>query len=204
MNRLYALSYQDPRRPVYVEDAGHLFSLKGLVMGGMGSTFVLFFPDEVSDDDEWLNVQTETPDLETWSELLRASDSPMFYGRNKPWFRKIQRVISGKVQQRIWWRDMCTCMYCGRDMGEVQLTVDHFVPIEMGGADEDTNYLTACRRCNKDKGCMPPDEWCEVMGYDYKGLGRYLKITDDEVARSEVMTEIRHLAHIFDEDSQLF
>ena len=35
----------------------------------------------------------------------------------------------------------------------------HFVPLEMGGANDTSNYLTACRKCNKDKGGMAPADW---------------------------------------------
>jgi 5-methylcytosine-specific restriction endonuclease McrA len=65
-------------------------------------------------------------------------------------------------------------MYCGARMGKAQMSIDHFIPLELGGANNTSNYLTACRRCNKDKGSMPPREWCEMKGLDYDGLIQYL------------------------------
>ena len=73
-------------------------------------------------------------------------------------------------------RDGFICMYCGRKGGREAgpLTVDHFIPLEMDGPDDLTNYLSACRKCGKKKGCTPPQEFCESNGYDYEGLCMYL------------------------------
>jgi 5-methylcytosine-specific restriction endonuclease McrA len=40
------------------------------------------------------------------------------------------------VQQKVWAADGFQCVYCGAKMGETLLTVDHFVPLELGGANE--------------------------------------------------------------------
>ena len=96
---------------------------------------------------------------EEWSDWLQRSDNPEVLvngSLEKAFHRKLRYDISGTVQQKVWVADGCKCMYCGRPMGEVQLTIDHFTPLEMGGANDTSNYLSACRRCNKDKGGMAP------------------------------------------------
>jgi len=65
-------------------------------------------------------------------------------------------------------------MYCGAIMGEVQLTVDHFVPLEIGGKNDTSNYLSADRRCNKRKGAMSPQDWCQQENLDYQFFVDYL------------------------------
>ena len=66
------------------------------------------------------------------------------------------------------------CIYCARKMGEVLLTIDHFVPLERGGSDHPDNLISACGRCNKLKGDRDPEEFCATEGYDYFGLQKYL------------------------------
>ena len=111
------------------------------------------------DEDERFSV-TMTPD--EWSEWLRLSDNPEILvngSLEKAFHRKLRYDISGHVQQKVWVADGCKCMYCGQPMGKVQLTIDHFIPLEMGGKNDPSNYISADRRCNKDKGGMDPREW---------------------------------------------
>lgn len=50
---------------------------------------------------------------------------------------------------RILERDDYICGYgCGREAD----TVDHIIPKEQNGTDEDTNLIAACRTCNGRKG----------------------------------------------------
>jgi len=45
-------------------------------------------------------------------------------------------------------RDNFTCKYCGRKAPNVELHVDHIQPKSIGGLDELTNLVAACRDCN--------------------------------------------------------
>jgi 5-methylcytosine-specific restriction endonuclease McrA len=115
------------------------------------------------------------PTAEEWSDFLRQSDNPeVLVMPAKAFHRKVRYEISGHVQQRVWVADKLQCQYCRAKMGDVQLTIDHFIPLEMGGANEPINYLTACRKCNKKKGAMPPEDWCELMGLNYNVIADYL------------------------------
>jgi hypothetical protein len=40
----------------------------------------------------------------------------------------------------------------------VKLTVDHVVPVALGGADEPANLVTACHDCNAGKSATAPDQ----------------------------------------------
>lgn len=48
-------------------------------------------------------------------------------------------------------RDGFTCRYCGRSAPSVPLEVDHIIPLEDGGTDDETNLATACWPCNHGK-----------------------------------------------------
>ena len=45
-------------------------------------------------------------------------------------------------------RDRNTCLYCGHEHLDRELTRDHVVPKSRGGGDSWDNVVAACRRCN--------------------------------------------------------
>lgn len=53
-------------------------------------------------------------------------------------------------------RDEYTCQYCGRETKE--LTLDHVVPRRRDGMYAWDNIVSACIRCNRQKGGRTPDE----------------------------------------------
>lgn len=55
-------------------------------------------------------------------------------------------------------RDDYTCAYCGARPPHRDLTLDHVVPRSRGGATRWENVVTACRKCNGDKGSRTPAE----------------------------------------------
>lgn len=59
--------------------------------------------------------------------------------------------LAPEVREAIYQRDGRRCVYCGRTPPEVRLTVDHVTPRQLGGRDEPSNLVTACRQCNSDK-----------------------------------------------------
>ena len=111
---------------------------------------------------------------------MRRSDDPLIYhedptGTVKAVHRKLEYAISGAVQQMIWHRDDWRCMYCGKRVPDVFLTIDHFSPLQLGGENNERNYISVCRRCAKLKGSRNPQEFCDTMGYDYNALVLYLE-----------------------------
>ena len=181
--RFYELRYEVDDRPAYIEDIGHLLKISGIVLQGKGKTIIVLSPTTTAGSfpmDKDNDLPLIEPSLEEWSEIIRASDDPEYFeldetGTIKAVHRKIQRAISGAVQQQIWVRDGLRCMFCGRAMGNVQLTVDHWIPLELGGKNDDSNYLSCCRRCNKEKGDLHPEKFCDIHTYDYRGLCLYLE-----------------------------
>ncbi len=55
-------------------------------------------------------------------------------------------------------RDGDLCLYCGQRFLERDLTRDHVRPLSQGGRDAWQNVVTACRRCNNQKGGRTPEQ----------------------------------------------
>jgi len=53
-------------------------------------------------------------------------------------------------------RDNHTCRYCGVSAPDAVLTVDHVVPVSLGGSDDPSNLVAACKDCNSGKSSTSP------------------------------------------------
>lgn len=69
-----------------------------------------------------------------------------------------RRAIPRRLRFEIFRRDGHACRYCGAMAPDVKLTVDHVVPVALGGSDDPTNLVTACTACNSGKAASSPDE----------------------------------------------
>lgn len=77
-----------------------------------------------------------------------------------------QRInIDQKTRYRILQRDGSMCKRCGRspEKDGVQLAIDHKLPVEWGGTNDDDNLWTLCRECNEGKKHWYSDEDAGVM-----------------------------------------
>src|SRR5690606_28167154 len=67
-------------------------------------------------------------------------------------------AVSRRIRFEILRRDGHTCRYCGASAPDVKLTVDHVIPVALGGGDEASNLVTACQPCNAGKSSTSPDQ----------------------------------------------
>ncbi len=61
-----------------------------------------------------------------------------------------------------WWREEALqdgCAYCPADAE----TLDHVIPVAMGGQSEPGNLVPACRTCNSRKKDTDPQPWIDIM-----------------------------------------
>jgi hypothetical protein len=66
-------------------------------------------------------------------------------------------AVSKRLRYEILRRDSNTCRYCGQSAPDVTLTVDHVVPTALGGSDDPSNLVAACKDCNAGKSASAPD-----------------------------------------------
>lgn len=71
-------------------------------------------------------------------------------------------------------RDRKKCVYC---LSPLHLCIDHVIPLQKGGTDEENNLATACKACNSGKAGRTPEE----AGYTFKNpeaAARYKLVTE--------------------------
>lgn len=73
------------------------------------------------------------------------------YGERPP--RKVQFT-----RPNLYRRDDYTCQYCGVEMPERKLTIEHILPRSRGGATSWENCVAACENCNFSKADKTPTE----------------------------------------------
>jgi HNH endonuclease len=66
-------------------------------------------------------------------------------------------AVSKRLRYEVLRRDNYTCRYCGAKAPDVKITVDHVVPVALGGTDEPSNLVAACDACNDGKTSASPD-----------------------------------------------
>jgi hypothetical protein len=65
-------------------------------------------------------------------------------------------AVTKRVRYEILKRDSYTCQYCHST--DQPLTVDHIVPLALGGGDDPSNLQAACKDCNTGKSSTHPDD----------------------------------------------
>lgn len=165
-------------RPAVYGDLGHILKIEGIVIGGEGAQAILMLPGsplKLTHPVQGLDAHVHNLSTEEWVNFLAQADNPeVLIMPAKAFHRKVRYEISGAVQQKIWVADGCKCMFCGAEMGKAPLSIDHFFPLETGGKNDTSNFLTACKSCNKKKGCMEPQDWCKMRGLDFDFYVEYL------------------------------
>lgn len=66
-------------------------------------------------------------------------------------------AVTKRTRYEVLRRDNHTCRYCGASAPDATLTVDHVTPVALGGNDDPSNLVAACRDCNAGKASSAPD-----------------------------------------------
>lgn len=66
-------------------------------------------------------------------------------------------AVSKRLRYEILRRDNHACRYCGACAPDAKLTVDHVIPVALGGSDDPSNLVAACADCNAGKSSSKPD-----------------------------------------------
>lgn len=70
-------------------------------------------------------------------------------------------MIKKEIRRRVYERDGRVCRLCGKQTVKGNITLDHVIPVAVGGADCARNLITACRKCNEQKASMRLESFVE-------------------------------------------
>lgn len=59
-----------------------------------------------------------------------------------------RKKISKAERRQVYEKYDGHCAYCGKKIDYKDMQVDHKIPLRLGGADDMSNYMPACRSCN--------------------------------------------------------
>lgn len=67
-------------------------------------------------------------------------------------------AVTKRTRYEVLRRDNHACRYCGAVADDTPLTIDHVVPVSLGGTDNADNLAAACKDCNAGKASISPDQ----------------------------------------------
>lgn len=148
---------------------GNEIGLVGAVFDDEFRTYLCLFPGQRVPPPGTLEVLDMN--LEEWKKFLRQVDlqevevlqKTQHGDMAKTVLRKSQRLIEQRVSWAVFERDGYRCVYCGAK--GIPLTVDHLILWEEGGPSIEENLVSACRKCNKTRGCTKYEDWLQSKYY---------------------------------------
>jgi len=99
-----------------------------------------------------LKDELREPEVEEW--VSRVSALPVVREMVNEYLRSL--VKGRKLEKGI-------CYYCGRKVPREELTMDHKIPLALGGTSSRENIVPSCKECNTKKKTLPPWEWEEYL-----------------------------------------
>ena len=104
--------------------------------------------------------------------------------------------IPRSMRNEIYSRDGYRCQFCLGEPGTAELTIDHLIPLALGGLDEATNYVTCCRSCNSAKADRSLQEFATSINIEVEDLPVH---GDPVIDNQDLPIEIRAIRkRIFD------
>ncbi|MCB1172631.1 MAG: HNH endonuclease [Leptospiraceae bacterium] len=81
-------------------------------------------------------------------------------------FIRREKEKAKQLRKSAWWRRKCAngvCRYCQKIFKPSELTMDHCLPLAMGGRSEKQNLIPACKECNTRKKDLGPAAWAAYL-----------------------------------------
>jgi hypothetical protein len=99
------------------------------------------------------------------------------------------------IRHKVYDRDGFRCQFCGQHLTLEECTIDHLVPLALGGLDEVINYVTACRPCNRRKASMPLAKFAAELRLSVPDLPVHGDPIIDNLALPPAIRAIRKRIH---------
>jgi 5-methylcytosine-specific restriction protein A len=75
---------------------------------------------------------------------------------------RVERAKARVLRKSRWWQRKISsgcCYYCGQNVGQMELTMDHLIPLSRGGRSTKDNLVPCCKPCNNTKKNGLPAHW---------------------------------------------
>ena len=104
-----------------------------------------------------------------------------------------KQIVPPLTNRALFRRDQGTCLYCGANFSDSDLTRDHVLPISKGGWDSWDNVVAACKRCNHFKGNrLVQESSMELMALPYTpNFAEYLALINSGRILGDQMSFLR-------------
>lgn len=79
---------------------------------------------------------------------------------------RAEKQKARELRKSRWWQQKTApglCQYCGKKTAFKNLTMDHLLPLAMGGRSTKDNLVPCCKECNNRKKSMMPLEWADYL-----------------------------------------
>lgn len=90
-----------------------------------------------------------------------------------------RKAISKSTRTSVYLMYNGHCAYCGKEIKYKDMQVDHKKPLRLGGINDITNYLPACRSCNHYKSTL-----------DVEGYSKYLQDIHKRLMRDSIPYQV--------------
>ena len=77
---------------------------------------------------------------------------------------KAEKEKARKLRKSRWWSHIIAtkpCYYCKKALSPETVTMDHVIPVSLGGHTSKGNVVPSCKTCNTLKKDMTPLQWLE-------------------------------------------
>lgn len=111
-----------------------------------------------------------------------------------------RKKITKAERQQVYEKYGGHCAYCGKEIDIKDMQVDHMIPLRLGGADEMSNYMPACRRCNHYKRGNSLEGFRKMIETIPEKLERDSYIYRVGVAYENVIPKKRQIVFYFEAD----
>ncbi len=99
---------------------------------------------------------------------------------DKPRLNASQRIFSPTVKKEVYKAWDNRCRFCH---SELDLQIDHIIPVALGGTNEPDNLMLLCRACNLKKRHLPMLQWAEdALRAEARVRNVNLRVTDGGVS----------------------
>ena len=89
------------------------------------------------------------------AELSRQGAAPLAARQTRVGSAELDFYNVRANRKKVYERDAYVCRYCGKQLTQLTVTLDHVMPVAEGGGNELENLVTACLRCNSSKKHRP-------------------------------------------------